>query len=593
MSVRRLAETTINRIAAGEVVERPASVVKELVENALDAGAREISVAITGGGRDLIEVVDDGHGMDSDDLALAIERHATSKLGDDDLVNIATLGFRGEALPSIGAVARLAITSRAAGCVGHRIAVDGGEVGAVKPAAANRGTRVEIRDLFWKTPARLKFLKSDRSETLVAVEVVRRLALACPRVGFTVSSDVMRPLRWPATADEGPSGERLRAVLGGEFAENALAVEARRGNVALAGFAGLATFNRANRTMQYFIVNGRPVRERALTGAVSGAYADLIPRGRFPAVLVWLTLPAGEVDVNVHPAKSEVRFRDEGEVRALVVSGLREALGRAGHRAADASRQFAGYARPPAFAGEVSRRFYDLAPRSGGVSLGEREQAGFTVPQRHDDCWSPAAAAQPADGTAHGHPLGAARAQLHGNYIVAETEDGVVIVDQHAAHERLVYERLKSDRAGRRVEAQVLLVPAVVDLDAVARARVLDAAELLAGLGLEIEAFGEAVLVRAVPALLGGADVARLVNDVADGLAAGAGGEEVEARLNRVLATMACHGSVRAGRSLRPEEMNALLRDMERTPGAGQCNHGRPTYVSLSLDDLERLFERR
>ncbi len=600
MSVRRLAETTINQIAAGEVVERPASVVKELVENALDAGAGEISVAITGGGRDLIEVVDDGIGMDEDDLALAIERHATSKLTDDDLVNIASLGFRGEALPSIGSVARLSIHSRTDNGDGHAILVLGGEVLPVEPAPSNRGTRVEIRDLFWKTPARLKFLKSERAETLAAFEVVRRLALAHPDVGFAVSSDQMRTQHWPATTEKKPSIERIRAVLGSDMVENSVPVDAERGCISLTGIAGLATFNRANRKMQCFFVNGRPVRERVLSGAISAAYADLIPRGRFPAVVLFLDLPAHEIDVNVHPAKSEVRFRDEGEVRALTVSALRKALAEAGHLSADASRRFARFARPhsptPAAAGEISRRFYDVPQNGDGrgfAGFAETGRSAITAPSEQANGWMPAAQVEVSQDQLSDHPLGAAKAQLHGTYIFAETGDGIVIVDQHAAHERLVYERLKADRAGRNVDAQGLLVPAVVDLDPLAREQLVGAAALLAELGLEIEEFGNAVMVRSVPALLGTANVARLVRDVADSLSEGGEGEAVETQLNHVLATMACHGSVRAGRNLKPEEMNALLRDMESTPGSGQCNHGRPTYVSLSLNDLEKLFERR
>ena len=607
MRVRRLDETTINRIAAGEVVERPASVVKELVENAIDAGAREISVAITGGGRDVIEVIDDGEGMDAGDLELAVARHATSKLAGDDLVNISSLGFRGEALASIGAVARLTIRSRTASGEGHGITVAGGETGPMGPAAANRGAHVEVRDLFWKTPARLKFLKSERSETLAAVEVVRRLALAHGAIGFTVTSDQMRALRWPAAADGPASAERVRAVLGAEFMESCVAVAAARRGLALSGFAGLATFNRSNRLMQNLIVNGRPVRDRALAGAVAGAYSDLLPRGRFPAVALFLTVPPDELDVNVHPAKTEVRFGDEGAVRALVVSGLREALAGAGHRAADAAREFRGLVRRPdgqmgASAGEISRRFHDWGgggdgPAVSGFAEGPQTEIapgnGGHGSNEHGSGWPVAARAEMAAGEPGGHPLGAARAQLHGTYICAETRDGIVIVDQHAAHERLVYERLKAGRAGRRVEAQMLLVPAVVDLDPVARGHLLAAGDALAGLGLEVEEFGDSVLVRSVPAPLAGTDVARLVRDVADGLAEDGGAPTVEERINHVLATMACHGSVRAGRRLAAEEMNALLRDMERTPGSGQCNHGRPTYIALSLADLERLFERR
>ena len=626
MSVRRLSENTINRIAAGEVIERPASVVKELVENALDAGAREISVAITGGGCDVIEVIDDGCGMDRHDLALAIERHATSKLAHDDLVQITSLGFRGEALPSIGAVARLVIETKPADQAGHEdkaapeeghaITVAGGAVGDVRPAPANRGTRVEIRDLFWKTPARLKFLKSERAETLAAIDVVRRLAIARADVGFKVTSDQVRgPLDWPATRDGAVSAERVRAIVGREFIDNAVRIEATRGGLKLEGFAGLATYHRANRQMQYFVVNGRPVRDRVLAGALAGAYRDLMVRGRFPAAVLHLSVPARDLDVNVHPAKTEVRFGDEGAVRALIVSAIRSALADAGFQPNDNWRRSPASASQPMWRtgssdGSVAPRESAQGPMPGmsvsGAAQNGVEQSGlagfaeeqrcFTAaPDRSSHGWGPTARAGGPDQqpVSDGHPLGAARAQLHGNYIVAETGEGVVIVDQHAAHERLVYERLKASRAKRSLEAQRLLVPVVVDLDALARARVLEAADLLGEIGLEVEPFGEAVLVRSVPALLGHADVKRLVGDIADGLEEGGSGDALETRINQVLSTMACHGSVRSGRALAPEEMNALLRDMERTPGAQVCNHGRPTYVSLSLGELEKLFERR
>jgi DNA mismatch repair protein MutL len=606
MPVRRLSETTINQIAAGEVIERPASVVKELVENSLDAGAREILVALTGGGRDAIDVVDDGCGMSGEDLVLAIERHATSKLNGDDLVHINSLGFRGEALPAIGSVARLSITSRMRGGEGVGICVEGGIVGELHRAASNQGTRVEIRDLFWKTPARLKFLKRERVESMAAFDVVRRLALAYPEVGFSMSCDQLKPQRWPAGDNESELGERVCAVLGREFADHSVPVSYERDGLKLNGFAGLATYNRSNRLMQYVVVNGRPVRGRSLAGAISGAYRDFIPRGRFPAVALFISLPAHELDVNVHPAKTEVRFRDERLVCAAIVSGLRKALSGAEFRVVDGSSALSHFALSSALpvhrdVSEFSNKFHGQS-FEGGVggpasnlpsSSDEGGQAMFDSSVGETNRWLPAAPPPSHMNDALQHPLGAARAQLHDTYIVTETDRGIIVVDQHAAHERLVYERMKAGRINSIVETQGLLVPAIVDLDPISRERLIGAAKMLSSVGLEVEAFGEAVMVRSVPALLIKADISALLRDVADELAYHKGVEGIEVQINQVLAKMACHGSVRAGRALKPEEMNALLREMEITPGAGQCNHGRPTYISLSLDDLEKLFERR
>lgn len=572
MRIRRLSEGTINRIAAGEVIERPASAVKELVENAIDAQSRQIDVAFRGGGKTLIKVSDDGLGMDAGDLALAIERHATSKLADDDLVAIKSLGFRGEALPSIGAVSRLAITTRARGSDGaHVLRVEGGRVSPIAPAALSRGTEMEVRDLFYATPARLKFLKSDRSETAEAADVIRRLALAHPDVGFSFATEDRRLI------DVGPGESRetrIARIMGAEFLENAVAFSGQREDVAIAGFAGLPTASRATTAAQFMFVNGRPVRDKLLAGAIRGAYADLMPRGRFPAVVLFVACALDRVDVNVHPAKAEVRFRDSGLVRGLVVNAIRAALaGRNDMADAGLSRD------------TVQSFKRDWQPNAPGLS---DVQAAFAmnmpVEARVAEVEAP-----PAD-----YPLGAARAQLHDNYIVAQTAQGVIIVDQHAAHERLVYERLKTEWAEKRLATQPLLVPAVIDMDAASVERIAGAATLLAQSGLVAEAFGEgAIIVREVPASLAQGDIAGLLHDVADELSELDTSSSIEERVNHLLATMACHHSVRSGRKLRPEEMNALLRDMEKTPNSGTCNHGRPTFIELKLADIERLFGRR
>ncbi|MCA3555424.1 DNA mismatch repair endonuclease MutL [Aestuariivirga sp.] len=576
MRIRRLSEGTVNRIAAGEVIERPASVVKELVENAIDAGASQIDIAFRGGGKSLIRVSDDGIGMGPDDLALAIERHATSKLADDDLIDIRFLGFRGEALPSIGAVSRLAISSRPrSGGVAHQITVEGGHLTPPRPAALKLGTEIDVRDLFFATPARLKFLKADRTETVEAAEVVRRMALAHPEAGFSFVTEERRLV--DVLKDEGEEA-RIRRILGAEFMENAVSFELEREGVRVRGHAGLPTAARANSNQQYMFVNGRSVRDKLISGAIRGAYADVLPSGRFPALVLFLDCPPERVDVNVHPAKAEVRFRDGGLVRGLIVSAIRDAL--AGRRAPDTrlSRQ-------------TLSSFRNVMPRPfnhRGFDEEEKQAAlAMAMPPASAPMPEPAAA-QP------NYPLGQARAQIHDNYIVAQTMDGFVLVDQHAAHERLVYERLKRERADRGIETQPLLVPEVVDLDPVEVERLAAAAEMLARGGLVLEAFGDgAVIIREVPAAIGGADVSGIVRDVADGLAELGVATGLEDRINHVLATMACHNSVRSGRKLRPEEMNALLREMEATPNSGQCNHGRPTFIELKLADIEKLFGRR
>ncbi len=634
MSIRRLPPVLVDRIAAGEVVERPAAVVKELVENALDAGSTAIEVVIDGGGRRLVRVSDNGKGMGPQDLALCVERHATSKLPDEDLLAISTLGFRGEALPSIGSVAHLSIASRPHGAQhAFEVRVDGGIITPPRPAALAEGTRVEVRDLFYATPARLKFLKSDRAETTAAVDIVRRLALARPDVAFTLVAEGKAAVTWPVRSmDAEGRNARLADVLGAEAGRNVVEIEGLREGVRLEGLAGLPSFSKANSLSQYLFVNGRPVRDKLLMGAVRAAYSDLLPSDRFPVLALFFTLDPREVDVNVHPAKTEVRFRDGGNVRALVVRTVGDTLA----------------ARVPRTAGTIADRLVTLArapeldvlPRSSAApgTFGWRPAPQQAVPRGGYD-WqaSPARPFAQPDGVAEAsvsapvpdaqvmfgaegqgafdiappsadaradaaplhapdldRPLGAARAQLHETYIVAQTREGMVLVDQHAAHERLVYERLKAglDRDG--ITRQGLLIPAVVELDPAEAGRLVEKAQELEALGLVLEGFGHgAVLVREVPALLKDADVTRLVRDLAEHAAEWDDTLPLERRLLHVAATMACHGSVRAGRRLRVEEMNALLREMEATPNSGECNHGRPTFITLSLKDVEKLFARR
>ncbi len=600
MRIRKLGEGTINRIAAGEVVERPASAVKELIENALDAGATRVEIATAAGGADLILVEDEGEGMDADDLALAVLRHATSKLqvapdGDDDLARIATLGFRGEALPSIGAVARLSITSRPQSGDAHAIRVEGGSISAVTPAAFRAeglsGTRVEVRELFYATPARLKFLKSTRSEDLATLDVVKRLAMARPDVAFTLTADGKRALDLPSEGDLfGGRLKRLARAMGRDFADNAVPIEAAREGVRLTGFAGVPTYNRATSQMQFLFVNGRPVRDRLLLGAVRGAYADFLARDRHPALALFLDCDAAFVDVNVHPAKTEVRFRDGGLVRGLIVSALKAALAGSAHRASTTVAEAALAAFRPQ-AAPVYQAPHATPPPRG---LAEAARA-YQAPLLSDVTTASARVEAPRDDDIPSTlPLGIARGQLHETYIVAQTEDGIVIVDQHAAHERLVYERMKRALAKKDVARQPLLIPEVVELDPADVARFAARADELAELGLVIEPFGpDAVLVREMPALLGHAEIKPLIRDLADEMAEAGNALSLKERLEEVSATLACHTSVRAGRRLSAEEMNALLREMEATPHSGQCNHGRPTYVELKLADIERLFGRR
>jgi len=609
MPIRVLPPNLVNRIAAGEVIERPASAVKELVENAIDAGARNIEVTLRDGGRGLIAVADDGLGMTPAELALAVERHATSKLPDDDLVNIATLGFRGEALPSIGAVGRLTITSRKSGAAeAWRISVDGGAKGAPEPAALSAGTRVELRDLFFATPARLKFLKAVRTELDHAADIINRLAMAYPEIAFALFDDARAVLRYAPGGDlladaAAARLARLSQVMGRDFADNALPIDTLRESVRLSGYIGLPTLNRATSAQQYLFVNGRPVRDRLLQGAVRGAYQDFLARDRHPLVALFVDLPAEEVDVNVHPTKAEVRFRDPGLVRGLIVGASKHALAAAGHRASTTvSLAALGSFRPgerPLSAANSWRPQHGSGPRGFGeqtAALYAPYDLPSVDPRTTDMSGLHAPSAPPAaDGApVAAHPLGAARAQLHETYIIAQTADGLVIVDQHAAHERLVYERMKTALAQAGIARQVLLIPAVVELDEAAAQRIVSRRGELAELGLVIEAFGPgAVVVREVPALLGATDTTGLIRDLADELAEFGQALSLKERLEQICGTMACHGSVRAGRRLAPAEMDALLREMEATPHSGQCNHGRPTYVELKLADIERLFGRR
>ena len=619
-TIRLLPEGTINRIAAGEVVERPAAAVKELVENALDAGARRIAIAIASGGASLIVVEDDGEGMDEEALKLSVQRHATSKLplaadGSDDLTHIATLGFRGEALPSIGAVARLTLTSRSKGSEAHAIKVEGGEISGPEPAgflsAGESGTRVEARDLFFATPARLKFLKSARAEAMAAIDMVKRLAMARPDVAFTFADEgrVVFSLHAEEGLFEGARA-RLAKVMGRDFADNALPIEGIREGVRLSGFAGLPTYNRANAQMQFLFVNGRPVRDRLLLGAVKGAYADYLARDRHPAVALFVGCDPAFVDVNVHPSKAEVRFRDASLVRGLIVGALKAALHEAGHRASTTVADLAlqafrpaqalapGYFRPvqQSLSGlaDAPRPYVTpentaaISPVTAPMSC-THEHAAVAGQHEHEE-----AACAHENGAAEALALGMARAQVHDTYIVAQTRDGIVIVDQHAAHERLVYERMKRAGENGGIKRQTLLIPEIVELEESEIAKVLAREPELSALGLAIEAFGPgALMVREIPAVLKETDVKALIRDLADELSESESLSSLKERLDHVLATLACHGSVRSGRKLNQEEMNALLREMEATPHSGQCNHGRPTYVELKLADIERLFGRR
>ncbi|WP_299143598.1 DNA mismatch repair endonuclease MutL [uncultured Tateyamaria sp.] len=588
--IRQLDEAAVNRIAAGEVVERPASAVKELVENAIDAGATRIAIDVADGGKTLIRVTDDGCGIAPDDLPLALSRHATSKIDGSDLLNIHTFGFRGEALPSLGAVGRLTITSRVPGDAGAEISVQGGAHSAVKPAALNRGTVITLRDLFYATPARLKFLRTDRAEAQAITDVIKRLAMAEPFVRFElrdVSGDPRTVFKVEAQTGDPMDAlrGRLSDVLGPEFAENSIAIDTMREGLHLSGYAALPTYSRGAAVAQFLFVNGRPVKDKLLTGALRAAYFDFLSRDRHPAAALFVDCDPQLVDVNVHPAKSEVRFRDPGLARGLIVSGLRHALAGAGHRASSTvAGATLGAMRP-----EVTEpRVYQM----DRPSLGPRAPIDAGFAEMAQD-YSAQVVEVPTAPAPEDLPLGVARGQVHENYIVAQTATGMVIVDQHAAHERLVYEKLKTQMAENGVAAQALLIPEIVSLSPGDCARLLEIAEALSALGLGIEAFGgDAIAVRETPAILGEVDAKAMIHDILDELADLGSSQSVQARIEAILSRVACHGSVRSGRWMRAEEMNALLREMEATPHSGQCNHGRPTYVELKLADIERLFGR-
>ena len=618
-NIRLLPDTIINQIAAGEVVERPASAVKELVENAIDAGASRIDIRLREGGLAGLSVDDDGFGMMPADLEMAIRRHATSKLPEDDIARINHFGFRGEALPSIASVSRLVITSRAeASDEAWRIEVRHGEVIPLSPSSRQRGTRVEISELFQSVPARLKFLKTRRTEAAQSIDMVKRLAMAHPAVGFSLNDDDRAVLELAPrlmAMDHDPaeaSRLRMRDIMGGRFADEAVRIESHRDGASLNGFAGLPTQNKATTEGMHLFVNNRPVRDRQWLAAVRAAYGDTLPRGRHPAVVLFIDLPPDDVDVNVHPAKSEVRFRDAAMIRGLVIGALQQALAIASQQTTadggaamlDRLRQSSGY--NPGWRGSSQGRGWSSSPSSSsspdwqapgfGDSLNAPPAARLTetgaMPSGHDQ----AGEIPPADDTlpSEDYPLGAARAQLHKTYIVAETGDGMVIIDQHAAHERLVLERMKAAMEQDGIERQILLLPEVVEPGQGEAALLLDHAEMLSRLGLVIEAFGDgAVLVREVPSLLGQGDVASMLTDIAEELQHLGASTLLEDRINHILATMSCYGSVRAGRGLNGQEMNALLREMEQTPRSGQCNHGRPTWISLSLAEIEKLFSRR
>ena len=589
--IRQLNETAINQIAAGEVVERPASAIKELVENAIDAGASRIDVDYADGGKRLIQVTDNGCGIASEDLALAMSRHATSKIDGSDLLNIQSFGFRGEALPSLGAVGKLTLTSRTATGSGAELQVMGGQLSPVRPAAMQPGTRATLRDLFYATPARLKFLRSDRAEAQAIADVVKRLAMAEPAIAFSLRDTVTDRMVFQVQAEQGDMFSALRGrlgqIMGRDFVDNAIAVDAEREGINLTGFAGLPTYSRGAAVAQYLFVNGRPVRDKLLLGALRGAYADFLSRDRHPAVALFVECDPTLVDVNVHPAKSEVRFREPAMVRGLIVSGLRHALAEAGHRASTTVSSAALGAFTPEPTGQP--RVYQMdRPRNAPGYSGLAETATMFEPQPSARVEEDAPQVE-----AQHRPLGAARAQLHENYILSQTEDGLVIVDAHAAHERLVYEKLKAQMANTGVGAQALLIPEVISLSEGDMALLMEQNATLSQMGLSIEPFGQgAVAVQSVPALLGHVDVQRLVLDIVDELSDGGTQQSLQAQLDAILSRVACHGSVRTGRRMQADEMNALLREMEATPHSGQCNHGRPTYVSLAMSDIEKLFGR-
>lgn len=632
-NIRRLPDITINRIAAGEVIERPASAVKELVENSLDAGATHIDVTLIEGGKKLIQVVDDGFGMTGDDLMLAIERHATSKLPDDDLLTIDHFGFRGEALPSIGAVSQMSISSRQQGAdIGHIVQLSGGKITPVAPAACNKGTTIRVENIFFATPARLKFMKSERAENMAVMDVMKRFAMAHPHVGFTVQTGSTKPVRYIAEQGDAEQAlkKRLGAIMGAEFRDNALWIDATRGAddphrsaINLSGYVALPTLNRGNAQMQYMFVNGRAVKDKTLIGAVKAAYMDFLPRDRHPLLALFLTVPSEFVDVNVHPAKSEVRFQDAGYVRGLMIGAIKQAITEAGHRAANSlgegavamfsqeqmnnqqnnstnetNEEYVAYGTPPDVPRGGFDKFKTYSQRRDAPHYGGSAPTQIYNPTLSQDIDTPS-----ADSRAHvvevsqeveALPLGAARAQVHENYIIAQSKTGMIIIDQHAAHERIVYERMKNMFHNAEMERQILLIPEIVELTSQEFSLIIEAREELEKFGLSLESFGnDSVIVREIPAILSRTSVEKLVKDIIDDLMELGQELKIKEKIDHILSTMACHGSVRSGRRLNADEMNQLLRDMEATPHSGQCNHGRPTYVELKLSDIEKLFERR
>ncbi|WP_162654063.1 DNA mismatch repair endonuclease MutL [Lentilitoribacter sp. Alg239-R112] len=601
MNIRRLSDTMVNQIAAGEVVERPASVIKELVENAIDAGATRIEIATASGGKALLRVIDNGHGMNEQDLRLAIERHCTSKVT-ERLDEIKSLGFRGEALPSIGSVAKLKIVSRTkVASNGHEIEVIGGQISDVKPKAANLGTIVEVRDLFFATPARLKFMKTDRAENTAISDTLRRIAIAFPNIHFVLSGPDRSTLEFKSAGNDNLA--RIAQILGRDFSQNTIEIDAEREHIELAGYVGVPTFNRGNSLHQFAYVNGRPIQDKLVLSALRGAYSDRLPRGRYPVAVLFIKLDPALVDVNVHPAKADVRFRDPQLVRGLIIGAIRQALGDEGDRSSttateDLKNTFradtfssdnrAAYTAAPYTAADWSHKASPSRPLQDG--FGETQQSQFDIAQQ------PSARMDTVENNdvAITFRLGAARAQIHENYILSQTENGMIIIDQHAAHERIVYERMKKALYGDAIKTQVLLIPQIVDLSEDECDRLIELSEDFKSLGLYIERFGPgAIAVRETPAILGEIDASGLIKQLSDEVAEWDDMSGLAQRLEAVASTMACHSSVRSGRRMQADEMNALLRQMEQTPGSGQCNHGRPTYIELGLDDIEKLFSRR